>query len=1070
MPFDPKRFEELKKRLTPAASQYTVEPSKSTATSKVVDALDFSRRAMQPTSFKLSHESIGAKAFNDLRDLVTGVGHILGTTAVGGHDLAKDVAHSVVKGTAKDTPLGKRIKEFPGQVAELASPEGRKFMGDTFVKPAVQSFAGSVLHPVQSFKEHPLFTGFDWATVLSLAGQGARSGLNIARAGAEAADAGNVASKIGDILSQRRPPLPVAGGTGIGRTFSENPLVKYGVQKPLDAISARPGVKEAVSATPLLNMVAPAELVTPEVRAGRAAANTLTSTRQKFFIKRDKRLNEIQEKFATLSKGERESFIPVVQGRALAINKSPQWNEVYNWYKNNVLDEQAKFNLTDEVTKRVAYQPLVLSNGLLTPEDYGKALRGDEVARAAVVKATNDMERARVALQERTLREFLGNKKGSTALARQMAKEVAPDPIYFPAIFEKKVKMADFLPSRFLQKYKPGMFKGRRGVEGYITDDPGRALAIHDVQKERFLLNEAMIQDIQTKYATPIKKASDVKPGYVPFTPEGYIAFYKTTMPLQESFLKGVGMSQDVDTAFMNAIKEIMPTIVNDKTVIGVRKPQMYQIPKEVAEQVRSIIQPVTPFGEAHEAVKLFWDTPLQAFKFSVLALSPRWVVNNTAGNMLLTAMGGVGPEAFYKTMKKGFRELIPEEVTAGGFRRAEIPGTKRVITPNTGFTERAIGLFTGDTPTEGVLKDVQNVIKRPIGVARKAAETVYAANTAVEDYFRNVTYVDKAVKAAREKIAKSVTTGIFDTKTMADKFLERGKFSDANVQKVIAEMSKDEKFTTRMVDKVDDIMNNYQKMSNTERSIIRRIVPFWSWWKFMHKTFAKLPFEHPRAAQVLEQLSEVGNEFSAQEWKDEGLKLNEVPEWLRGSVKLSSDKEGITSLQTRNINPLSTVGEVPGLHPLMDVLMERKTGRQSFTGMPFQRPDVVEIGGRYFTLNAEGKAEAISTPLPPPLSAQLARRLPQLSALEALITPYRIQSGTPYMSGVPALDSRGRPHALSESLKVAQILGLPISETSRHALRGARVGARKARGELRTGVRRTKRRMEQLRLGRYKD
>lgn len=1062
MPYDPSRFEEIKRKLQVPQSQYTVAPSEPTASIPIAKALDFSRRAMQPTTFKLSKDSIGTRFMGDLQDLVQGVGHILGSTGVGAYDLLKDAVR--VK------PFINRIGQLPSQIGEIASPEGRRLLGDTFVKPAMQSFIGSFTHPIQSFKEHPLFTPFDWSTALSLGGQAGRAGMTLAREGAEAAGAAGTAARLADILSTERAALPVAGGTSIPRAFSENPLVKYGVQKPLDILSSKEGVKEFASTIPGMRELAPAELVTSEVRAAREAGNSMTRAKQRFFIDRDKKLNDIQTKFASLPDEERKAFVAVVQGRALPLKQSPKWGEVYEWYKKNVMDEQAKFNLPDETTKRVAYQPLVLATGKLTPDDYALAIKGDETARAAVVKATNDMERARVTLQEKALMDFLGKGKGSTALARNMAKEVAPDPIYFPAIFEKKVKMSDFLPSRFMQKYKPGFLKGRRGVGGYIESDPARAVAIHEVQKERYLLNEMILNDIQTKYAEPITKASDIKPGYVPFTPEGYISFYRTKIPLQESFLKALGLVQDPDEAFMHAVREVMPTLVDDKTMIGIRRPKMYQIPKEVAERVRSIIQPVTPFGEAHEMVKLFWDTPLQAFKFSVLALSPRWVVNNTAGNMLLTAMGDVSPESFVKSMKAGFKELIPEEVTAGGFRRAEIPGTKRVVTPNTGFTEKLTGLFTGATPTEGILKDVQNVVARPVRGMQKVADTVYAANTAIEDYFRNATYVDKAVKAAREKIAKDVSTGIFDTKTMLDKFLQRGAFSDASVQKVLAEMSKDEKFTARLVDQVDDIMNNYQKMSNTERSIIRRVVPFWSWWKFMHKTFLKLPFESPRTAQVLEQLSKIGNEFNEQEWKAQGLKANEVPEWLRGSVILNRDKEGMTTLQTRNINPLSTVGELPALHPLFDVMQERKTGRQSFTGMPFQRPDVVEVGGRYFTLGSDGKVQALATPLPPPLLTQLLRRLPQASALEALMTPYRIQSGTPYMSGVPTLDSRGRPHPLKESYKLAQILGLPLVETSNHALRAARIAARKARHEIRTGTRRTSKRMEQLQLGRYSD
>jgi hypothetical protein len=619
------------------------------------------------------------------------------------------------------------------------------------------------------------------------------------------------------------------------------------------------------------------------------------------------------------------------------------------------------------------------------------------------------------------------------------------------------------MPTKFLQRFKPGFLKGRTGAFGFIEKNPEAAFAIHQSQVERYLQNETLINAIKDKFAIPLDKAANLKPGYKVFAPDGYIGFYRGSMPLQEAFLRGVGMGQDVDSAFTAAMRKVMPEMIQDKDFIGVRKPKIYQVPEDVATKLQDAI---SPQPKVNEAFKLFYDKPIQAFKLSVLAMSPRWVVNNTVGNVITSMVGRVSPEAFIKSGKEVFKELVPPEVLAGGFRRAEFPGLKKVITPQTGLADKITGFFSGATPTEGVLRDVQNVISLPVKGAQKIADTVFEANAKIEDAFRSATFIDKTTKAAVEKIAKQTSKGIFDMKANLDKFLERGNFAQSNVAKTAKEMLKNDDFRMKMVGHVNDILNDYNSLTKFERGVVRRVVPFWSWWKFVNKLFWTLPVKDPMMAQTLKILGEAGLDIADKEWKANGLNVKEIPNWMQGNVILGKiDKDKLLQmLNTRSLNPLSAAKELPSLSPHFQVFEERRTGKNYLTGAPFTHPNEKEIRGSFYRREG-GKTERIEHPTPPPIISHIMRQFPQVNILEALAFPFRTYTGEGLFNNA-VRSYRGKEKAVKPEMKIANILGMPVTEADYRRLRTSHREAMQADRLIKKQMKRSNKTLERIKLG----
>jgi hypothetical protein len=138
--------------------------------------------------------------------------------------------------------------------------------------------------------------------------------------------------------------------------------------------------------------------------------------------------------------------------------------------------------------------------------------------------------------------------------------------------------------------------------------------------------------------------------------------------------------------------------------------------------------------------------------------------------------------------------------------------------------------------------------------------------------------------------------------------------------------LKKDPKMAERISEEVNAGLGDYFSMSEFERNKIRRIAPFYAWYKAITRITVMLPIDYPGRALILSKLGQIGMEFGAEQGG---------PPWLAGRVGLW----GGNSLATQAMNPLGTdVGIVRGfgagdwyaeqqrmgiLHPVVSALVQ---------------------------------------------------------------------------------------------------------------------------------------------------
>lgn len=1015
--------------------------------------------------------NIGRNALADIHDIKTGTASLIAQALAAPYRAGKAVGQSLGEMT-NGIPLTE-TSGFQGG-ARLA-----KDVGDAAVR--IPGAVGGrvkelVTDPIGSFEKHPVFTALDLSLAGELAGMAARGGLEIGASAARAAGKPAVATKIADILATEPTYLP-AGRASLEQKLSENPLIKVGQEGLIKASDASPVLKESLSMPGVRDIVPPAA-ISDEARQAIVAREVLRQARTDFNIGKSLKQDEIISRLKPLSEGELKAFIPVTEGRAVPIATSPEFKKAMDWYKSSVQTWEKAYDLPEETARRVAYQPLVLATKgtdeaavKAIREVYAKAAGGDVRARRQVGVWNRQVDNARMASAEEAARSFLATNTGmkfnqAKRLAAEIAKETTPAPLYFPHVFEQKIKLSDFMPKTLLQRFKPNFLKARTGATGYIVDDPAKVLLYHEAQMEKFKMQESLIASIQEKFAEPLPKANALKPGYKVFAPDGYLKFFKVKMGLQDDFAKAVAQGLDVDDGFVRAaMNQVLPE-VGTKDFISVGKPQLYQIPEAVANKLQAEMTPLNIFpAEIKPAVKLLYDKPLDAFKYVVLGSRPAWVVNNFAGNIITSMLKRVNlPQAFSRLSDSKFREAIApaaREIEAGGFRRAEAQFMRGSQLRGGSALERSAsaigGLLDGsiqfaDAP---VAEAVRKSISYPIRAVKGGVEKMFEINSRIEDAFRKATYLD----AASKQVAKEAAAKIRDSQGLLDRLVGRTPtITEEQLLKGVEKLSANPESRRALIGQVNDALNDYSRLGNFERQVLRRAMPFWSWWKFMNVFAIKLAVKDPQMAVLVKELAKVGNDIEDKEWKSAGLDVREVPIWRRGAAVVGSDREKVTALSGMASNPLNVVGEYPGIAPALQLGLERMTGRHLLTGSPFTAPNVRETqSGKQVEYDPKTKtARELSSPPTPPLLSQILRTFfPIVSDAEMMAYPYKRYDTAGLFERTPRVDARGRAMEAKPGLRLSAILGIPEFELERRMLRRGLAEMKQAPAQIRRTLKR---------------
>ena len=385
-----------------------------------------------------------------------------------------------------------------------------------------------------------------------------------------------------------------------------------------------------------------------------------------------------------------------------------------------------------------------------------------------------------------------------------------------------------------------------------------------------------------------------------------------------------------------------------------------YQIPKASANEIQDLFAPV-----GNTFVRNFLDSPLNAWRTAVLNFSPRWHVNNFVGGLMLNTTAGVlnpadymragrlfihglgkrfpsvmGPDRSKVARLLGISEkkmaqikelesFIPNEIHAGTFARAEN------YTPNL--------LRAAENPHSKMHAFLnESAIGRKLARAATGigdfAEASADFNSMVDGFFRNTQFLSQL----RGKVRQSAKGPI-------KKILKSFYATDQELIDAAKAMRPED--MTRIVESVNKWLPNYLKLlSATERRFVRRIAPFYSWYKHMFGVAMMMPLNHPQRTTFISHLARLATDSNEEDFRRAGLDpehVKLVADYLQSTVILSKDKDKIKTLSLRGINPFTTILEIPNigaaLRPELKAAIEQLTNKDLFTGREFNK--TVKIG-----------------------------------------------------------------------------------------------------------------------------
>ena len=757
----------------------------------------------------------------------------------------------------------------------------------------------------------------------SAIGQGVR--LTATTAGKLAKKGSKFADMMDEFVSTKRSPLvyelpsEVKGVRKVEKSiefpmeYSKDPLVKYTYDKSFDTLlDTFPKLKDA--------------LITN--KANKLLNNMRKVYEEGNFKERVKIHKEISDQLKTLSEGELKVMVPYLEGRASLVGEvSEPFKAFEGWYKDfskTVFDDLSQAGkITPETARDRLYQPLAKATGKSVDEvmaEFGNTL--------SYVHHT------------------------------------------FPKTFAERmgIHFADTTGKRYI----PSFLKKSKGVQGY-SEDLSIILPKFASEYVKFKNTEGFIKDLTTKFGieTNIKNVVNVEggllikgkkikgvkqpdrtlKGYKILAPDGYLNFYQGKVDFYNKVFDKLD-NLDVD----ESIAAVLAETLKPKTYTGVSKnKKVWLIPAEQAKQLESFATPLFGSQKIQNRVKVFYDKPVQVWKDSVLAASPRWLKNNVMGDIIFNTFEGVGPLSYGRSFSKKYQALIPDEVGRASF--AEV----MKYNPKLGLAART---------TVGKLIAELEATKAVQGIA-KIKDAGYALNTMMEQPFVRALYINKARGKAVE---------ILKTRKVPR--------TEANILGVLQEIKDTPALNAPLIKTVKETLPVFDLTGNFERKYLKRIVPFYNWFKFMTKYGASLPQKHPFklvGARGLGALSENQREdafiqmfpFIAAEVKKSGIPDRYDNLW---PVKIKEDGKALF-FNARGLNPFATIDDLVSFNigsmvsPIVQIGMERATGRELYSG-------------REYTSGEEGVAFKEHRKIRPSFFEHVMSKTPLYGLLKQTLTP----------------------------------------------------------------------------------
>lgn len=305
----------------------------------------------------------------------------------------------------------------------------------------------------------------------------------------------------------------------------------------------------------------------------------------------------------------------------------------------------------------------------------------------------------------------------------------------------------------------------------------------------------------------------------------------------------------------------LKPDELDDVGDIG----QVYVVPREVGDEVRWLFQNPSKVAQR-------FDSGMDLWRGGVLALAPRWYINNFIGNTLFYGtFTGFDLNALRLANQSGTRERLPFGIEGG--------------------TSSVQGMAS---PAEGIISrsDLNSFgrVNRALGGAaiKRTMEAGFRVNQTIESVVRRAAYIHAAKRLLRDE-------GLYD-----DRFPHiKRQASDADLLEAIADMP--DYLKREAMREMKQWMGDYSGLSRFERTWMRRIIPFYSWLRVINTWVFGLPFRSPLRAEMLALAGRIGNEIQGDR--------RYLPWWEQGRIESLLGIEGL-ALRTSGMNPLMSIAE----------------------------------------------------------------------------------------------------------------------------------------------------------------
>jgi hypothetical protein len=688
-------------------------------------------------------------------------------------------------------------------------------------------------------------------------------------------------------------------------------------------------------------------------------------------------------------------------------------------------------------------EPLV-DKGLLS---YKRALDRSYAAFWKVLPDENKERAARQLGRDVAVGEYPG-----LQLDDEMRRLGRKSPVYFPQMDARRLKRSDFLlkwgTQNMLQRaeFMGGALKKNLGGlievmpdgrwEAKYLTDPFEAYSRRASQVQGYLETLDIVTDMTKQFGRPINSMSEVGSSERAISLRSVKRLFQSRTKLEDRIIEHLGEGKTIKDAAETALQDVLPELVDASgaelrrllpalirgaddegsdlaaamTAASTGEGDLWAVPKVVADRIDSFHK--TRMG--NNLVTLSWDTATQAWRSAVLVGSPRWVVNNLLGNIVFLKMQGAKfSDVLMQGISPKFRQMMDELVEAAPENvRADLETA--FFSGTTQF--RRHGGRASETRTGQALEALSDT---PVARgARWYGNKVRGANEKLEIAFRRASFKSALERQAATKSVGRMKRSFMRSNRKLEQLMEGG-LTQSEAEKAL--------------DQVNYFFNDYAAGTPIERNIIRRyIAPFYPFYKHVTKLVLTYPATHPARANVLRMLTEMSREF--------GAELGPMPDWLEGAVPIGEgNKPGDTRFVTASgANPFNVLGDFPqslvsATHPVIQMGLERATGRDSFTGQPFTAPDVYTPFGsdQQFRVDPETMQAVPVDQVTPGFLEQILQQVPQYNVLrDAARVIQGEEVGRRYSTGETIEDPTGAPkYPMDFVQQLGKLAGIPTTD-----------------------------------------